>query len=1537
MRKAFVMLLVLAGAAAFLANSAIARINDDEMIGERLQSSQLQKELQSRASRLGSSATTSTDTVWIGFTAGNQNLTYNYWSVGARTGAEGGQQGGQGGYQVGMWGFDAPFIDGDSLQGWWPIREWYGTTAGQVRPDYRRPWWAVDVGNNVNYRITGSSGRTYGVTGMWHRDDAGPPVVAPVPGGGARVLNTPSVEFPKAGLTSMTPQWTVLEGSYSAWMGLRALHDIRFIDPETGQPYSGEARKLNSGGIGYFGDFTGPHGLAYANNASFPGYMSQMDQMLYRDIDVSGIGANDLNISFEYATVMSTGYNATASTRVGWFQYDPLQPTYDGTTTGANLAVGNFISSTDALTNAPIDSFMVYVGVPVGNSFLASDGFTYDVYDPQRRWFSEVVEIDGYSAGVSNPTNLREIFSDYGINAPASSGTIVVPNSVVQGIISAGTGKLRLVFRVKTNRTWDDEHSTWSANDPDGPGPLTGDPGSGGKGAVQVDKVTYSFGLTNSPAGWGEFENEGDIDNDVAVDPSDAWKSTGKPPQSYVHVDALNTLAYGNLCGVPGSSTYQCEMSGVVLVFGDHDNSEASGGSIEGTADRETFTGAYSPTILMATPAVGANIIGLDRQESEPNEDYYVRFDFFSGLFAGGSKGNWWRYSFQAYPTADRNGNDGWMTPNYPGYIIFNPDPICNPALVDHPVIGNDMLRTTTATGIPDSVIIGISKYQACFRTALPTCAFTQGGYFDNVSLAVVDGTPADLIVPIWDWYNDSFPANETAGLPGTANFDTCTAYTKIGRTISPSNTTSLSARYIVPGDSVVTTSSNSTDEVHVIFRVLPGPGNYVNIGHPELGNGLRAVRPGFGVGPEDGLAATPGDPADFFESYMNSNGVHGTPGGHAGGNWDPNVWNSARMDTAGGIVFPQQGSPTGVTGAQFATILQSTYHDNDPRGRFGELGIRRLVCFFPTPTADALTVVCETLGDGDGYTPAAAGSNVPQHVAPFGPLSPNAASGWPGSLAAPAGLWAFNGNQVLTTEGTKIFPDGAFTPGTHIEYFLARYPVGAGSGSPPNAMIPDTTAVFPQVAEGSTDAHRWQQFGILPDLWKQDGYVHPVTGETGAGLACMLVYDNNDRRGNERTWVGIADTIGATSVTRQGAHNGWRATPADGGNAVNNPTYFVSAHLGQPGTTWDLYQMKASESTDTGSGRIGARLGKRGDGSNPQIDYKESRLGPTPEMLNAYYKVIMHLTGDGNYRVLAPFVNMSSDDPAIISAFLTGDPGATEPTRGYWAIGDGYVEDAFFNSDIGAGVDVFVDAVLGVGLKSNNYQAAATNTANAADLILQPSVSGGAPYSQAAIRNLCIWTSDVLERSVTLSAYTSEAAYYFDNASINAPFPSAIYKAWDNASKYIAFTDGWDIEHLTGKGDVSSGGRHAYMWLVAKNIFGQICDINGTTIGPMDVPNVNDGRLFSFAKLRTNPVETGMAKIDFSLAKSDRVQVKIFDVSGRLVRTLADRMFEAGVSELTWDGTDDGGRRVARGVYFSRFTSERNGLDQKSKLVYLR
>jgi hypothetical protein len=62
---------------------------------------------------------------------------------------------------------------------------------------------------------------------------------------------------------------------------------------------------------------------------------------------------------------------------------------------------------------------------------------------------------------------------------------------------------------------------------------------------------------------------------------------------------------------------------------------------------------------------------------------------------------------------------------------------------------------------------------------------------------------------------------------------------------------------------------------------------------------------------------------------------------------------------------------------------------------------------------------------------------------------------------------------------------------------------------------------------------------------------------------------------------------------------------------------------------------------------------------------------------------------------------------------------------------------------------------------------------------------------------------------------------------------------------------------------------------------------------------------------------------IRFSLARSGHTVLKIYDISGRCVRTLVDRRMEPGFHAATWDGKNDEGDPVGSGVYWSQLRTE--------------
>jgi hypothetical protein len=87
-------------------------------------------------------------------------------------------------------------------------------------------------------------------------------------------------------------------------------------------------------------------------------------------------------------------------------------------------------------------------------------------------------------------------------------------------------------------------------------------------------------------------------------------------------------------------------------------------------------------------------------------------------------------------------------------------------------------------------------------------------------------------------------------------------------------------------------------------------------------------------------------------------------------------------------------------------------------------------------------------------------------------------------------------------------------------------------------------------------------------------------------------------------------------------------------------------------------------------------------------------------------------------------------------------------------------------------------------------------------------------------------------------------------------------------------------------------------------------------------------------------PYESGDLNISFAtygglVGGKGQAEVSLYNVNGRLVRTLARANYPAGVQSITWDGRDDRGVAVADGVYFLRASTA--GEATQLKVVVLR
>jgi hypothetical protein len=108
--------------------------------------------------------------------------------------------------------------------------------------------------------------------------------------------------------------------------------------------------------------------------------------------------------------------------------------------------------------------------------------------------------------------------------------------------------------------------------------------------------------------------------------------------------------------------------------------------------------------------------------------------------------------------------------------------------------------------------------------------------------------------------------------------------------------------------------------------------------------------------------------------------------------------------------------------------------------------------------------------------------------------------------------------------------------------------------------------------------------------------------------------------------------------------------------------------------------------------------------------------------------------------------------------------------------------------------------------------------------------------------------------------------------------------------------------------------------------LMGQLINVN---ITGGDVP-----RTYRLAQNYPNPFNPSTT-IKFDMKEKGLVTVKIYDVAGRLVRTLANEVRDAGAYSILWDGRNNLGADAASGIYF--YKMETAGFSATKKLVLLR
>ncbi|MCK4511555.1 T9SS type A sorting domain-containing protein, partial [bacterium] len=160
---------------------------------------------------------------------------------------------------------------------------------------------------------------------------------------------------------------------------------------------------------------------------------------------------------------------------------------------------------------------------------------------------------------------------------------------------------------------------------------------------------------------------------------------------------------------------------------------------------------------------------------------------------------------------------------------------------------------------------------------------------------------------------------------------------------------------------------------------------------------------------------------------------------------------------------------------------------------------------------------------------------------------------------------------------------------------------------------------------------------------------------------------------------------------------------------------------------------------------------------------------------------------------------------------------------------------------------------------------------------------------------------------------------------------------AYTDTSGYQAVTLGFGMEFMSDAplptGHYASGASDRV------DLMANIMEYFGKEpTGPGTGTEGNEVFVTKLSQARPNPFNP-TTTIAYSLAGRSNVAIRVYDVAGRVVRTLVDGEAEAGPHTIVWDGTTDSGERAASGVYFVKMegTGDAGAFGKVIKAVMLK
>ncbi len=148
-------------------------------------------------------------------------------------------------------------------------------------------------------------------------------------------------------------------------------------------------------------------------------------------------------------------------------------------------------------------------------------------------------------------------------------------------------------------------------------------------------------------------------------------------------------------------------------------------------------------------------------------------------------------------------------------------------------------------------------------------------------------------------------------------------------------------------------------------------------------------------------------------------------------------------------------------------------------------------------------------------------------------------------------------------------------------------------------------------------------------------------------------------------------------------------------------------------------------------------------------------------------------------------------------------------------------------------------------------------------------------------------------------------------DGSFGPPGAAKVFRSTDNGESWAPISDGSGQEQITSLVIDSRG------YLFGGTIHGGVFRSEASTTAVRE-KNENLANSFSLLQNYPNPFNPS-TNIRYDLPQAVRVKLVLYNLLGEKVRTLVDASESAGAKQVTWNGLNDRGTRVASGIYVYR------------------